>query len=149
MLEQNLLRPFILIEVSTTPILDPITTLTLQVRDSQRSKRLLIINLNQAVHSLSHSQEARIPNKVGRTSQRITPQAAKTLLSPRPNKERVFKRKIILRISNDKLRLPVGGRLVHFHKQWNTSFLRRCIKRGLTWKWKSRPPPFQAESSFH
>ena len=52
--------------------------------------------------------------------------------------KRLFRRKTLI-IHNDNKHLPVGGRLMNFHTQWQTSTLWRTIRYGITWTWKSIP----------
>ena len=52
--------------------------------------------------------------------------------------------------NNDYQRLPVGGRLVRFKREWNTSFYRRIVIKGLTWTWKNGlPPMYRADNTWH
>ena len=51
--------------------------------------------------------------------------------------------------ANDYKYLPVGGRLARFFKQWRTSHFWRIIKIGLTWEWKTSPPPINMKKFWH
>ena len=48
---------------------------------------------------------------------------------------------IVIKIQSDYRGLPVGGRLQRFRNLWKDSPVERLISRGLTWTWKSKPPP--------
>ena len=44
---------------------------------------------------------------------------------------------------NDYLPSPVGGRLLKFKEAWEGSHFMSTIFKGLTWSWKTSPPPAQ------
>ena len=43
--------------------------------------------------------------------------------------------------TNDRSRIPVGGRLFRFKTAWKGAHYESVVKKGLSWQWEETPPP--------
>ena len=92
-----------------------------------------------AAGAVAVAEVAEVAKTTAITETRVTKTNNRTLL---PNR--------IVTQTNDYQRLPVGGRLVRFKQEWQKSYFRRIVSKGLTWKWKEGPPiMYKADNTWH